>query len=819
VVIFIPQEWRHACYQSIDMRNDIFCTLRSLRKSPGFAIVAILTLALGVGANTAIFSVIKSVLLSPLPYGTPQRLMAVSQGDAHTQTPGTTSFGTLVEWRARTRLFDSLVAYRDWGLPMTGAGDAELVRGLRVSAGFFDTLDVPMQLGRNFTEQEDHPNTRQVLILSDGFWKTRFGGNPAVIGQSITLGGIPFKIVGVLPAKFRTLGFRYASTPDVFGPLGYDVSQPFACRSCQHLRVLGRVKPGVSAASAQAELSQITGDLARTYPRDYSPDARALSVPLQTYFVGSSDKTLWLLLGAVGLLLLIACANVANLLLARAIGRRKELALRAAIGASRMRLIRQMVTESLVLAAAGGAAGLVLAIWAIDGLKRLGADRIPRIEEVSLDIPVLLFAFAVATLCGFLFGTAPALEASRVDVNEALKDGARGTESRRRVRQMLVIGELALAFVMISGTGLLLKSLVRLLDLNPGFDPKNTITMTVNLSGPNLTTNEQIAVFNRELLQKIRTLPGVAAAGLAGVLPLGGSFDRASLHIRDRFVPEGQAPSPDRYIVSVDYLRAMRIPVLRGRAFTDQDHLGTEPVAMISETAARQIWPNEEPIGKFIELGGRSEKGPWFRIVGIVGDVRQVSLDQERQMQAYLPDAQVPLSGFTLVVRGAGNLAKSVRDTIRGFDRNQPVYDIATMEERIAVTMAQRRLALILLALFAGLALVLAVVGVYGLMAYLVGLRRREFGIRAALGASRSQTAGLVVAEATRLIGAGLALGLFISVLVSQWLRGMLFAVSPIDLWVSASVVAILGTAGILATWLPARAAAEIDPSTLLRAD
>jgi predicted permease len=386
------------------------------------------------------------------------------------------------------------------------------------------------------------------------------------------------------------------------------------------------------------------------------------------------------------------------------------------------------------------------------------------------------------------------------------------------MRQILVIAELALAFVMISGTGLLLKSLVRLLDLNPGFDPKNTITMTVNVNGPNLKTNEQLAVFNRELLQKIRTLPGVEAAGLVGVLPLGGGFDRASLHVRDRFVPEGQAPSPDRYIVSADYLRAMRIPVLRGRAFTDQDRLGTEPVAMISETAARQIWPNEEPIGKSIQLGGLSEKGPWFRIVGIVGDVRQVSLDQQRQMQAYLPDAQVPLSGFTLVVRGAGNLAKSVRDTVRGFDRNQPVYDIATMEERIAVTVAQRRLTLILLALFAGVALVLAVVGVYGLMAYLVGMRRREFGIRVALGASRRQTAGLVVAEAARLIGAGLGLGLVISLLVSQWLRGMLFAVSPSDVWVSASVVVILGVAGILATWLPARAAAAINPSTLLRA-
>ncbi len=379
------------------------------------------------------------------------------------------------------------------------------------------------------------------------------------------------------------------------------VASTFACSDASSLACPPRVR--------QAELSQITGDFARTYPKDYSPDARALSVPLQTYFVGSSDKTLWLLLGAVGLLLLIACANVANLLLARAIGRRKELALRAAIGASRLRLIRQMVTESLVLAAAGGTAGLILAIWAIDGLKRLGVDRIPRIEEVSLDVPVLLFALVVATFCGLLFGTAPALEASRVDVNEALKDGARGTESRRRVRQILVIGELALAFVMISGTGLLLKSLVRLLDLSPGFDPKNTTTMTVNLSGPNLTTNEQIAIFNRELLAKVGTLPGVEAAGLAGVLPLGGNFDRASLHIRDRFVPEGQAPSPDRYIVSVDYLRAMRIPVLRGRAFTDQDHLGTEPVAMISETAARQIWPNEEPIRQIHSTRRTKRKG------------------------------------------------------------------------------------------------------------------------------------------------------------------------------------------------------------------
>jgi putative ABC transport system permease protein len=803
----------------IKMRNDIVGTLRNLRKSPGFAIVAILTLALGVGANTAIFSVVKSVLLSPLPYSTPDRLMAVSQADARTTTPGTTSYGTLVEWRARTRLFDSLVAYRDWGLPMTGGGDAELVRGLRVSAGFFDTLGVPMQIGRNFTEEEDHPNTRRVIILSDAFWKTRFSADRNVIGRNITLGGVPFRIVGVLPAKFRTLGFRYDATPDVFGPLGYDVSQPFACRSCQHLRVLGRVKPGVSATDAQAELSQITADLAHTYPKDYSPDARALAVPLQSYFVGSSDKTLWLLLGAVGLLLLIACANVANLLLARAIGRRKELALRAAIGATRQRLIGQMLTESLVLAAAGGSAGLALAIWVIEVLKRLGADRIPRIEEVSLDVPVLLFAFAVATLCGLLFGMAPALEASRVDVSAALKDGSRGSESRRRVRQILVVAELALAFVMISGTGLLLKSLVRLLDLSPGFDPKNLITMEIDVSGPTLTKDAQIAVFNRQLLERLRALPNIESAALVSVLPLGAGSDRASLHIKDRYVPEGEAPSPYRYIVSPDYLRAMKIPVLRGRAFTGEDRLTTEPVAMISETTARQIWPNEEPIGKSIQLGGRDEHAPWYRIVGVVGDVRQVSLNQEREMQAYLPDAQVPQSGFTLVVRGAGDLVKPVRDAIRAFDRNQPVYDIATMEERIGVTVAERRLTLLLLAVFAGLALILAVVGVYGLMAYLVGMRRREFGIRVALGATRGQTAGLVVGEAARFIGAGLGLGLLISFLVSQWLRGMLFAVSPIDFWVSAYVIVILGAAGIFATWLPARAAAATDPSTLLRTD
>ncbi|MEO8024984.1 MAG: ABC transporter permease [Bryobacteraceae bacterium] len=801
------------------MKNDILCTLRGLRKAPLFTAVAVLTLALGVGANTAIFSVIKSVLLSPLPYASPERLMAVSQGNARSVKPGTTSFGTLVEWRARTRLFESLQVYRDWGIPTSGLGDAELVNGLRVSAGFFDTLGVPMHLGRNFTADEDHPDTRRVVILSDGFWRTRFGGDPNVIGKNLVLDSRPYKIVGVLPASFRTIGFRYQATPNIFAPLGYDVSQPFACRSCQHLRLIGRVKPGVTPGAAEAELTAITKDLLRTYPKDYSPTERAVVASLQEYFVGSSEATLWVLLSAVGLLLLIACANIANLLLARATGRRKELALRAAIGASRGRLIRQMLTESMVLGIGGGIAGIALAIYGIEALKYLGADRIPRIGEATLDLPVLLFALGVAAVSGIAFGVAPALEGSRVDLNEALKDGARGSAGRRRTRHALVIAEIAIAFVMIAGTGLLLKSLSRLLDLNPGFDPSSTLSLNMSLVGPTLQKDEEVAAFNRQLLETLRSVPNVESAGLVSTLPLGGNSDRAGLHIKERYVQEGAVPNPYRYFVSADYLRTMRIPVVRGRGFTDQDRLGTEPVALISETTAKQIWPNEDPIGQHIELGGRNENGPWHRIVGIVGDVRQVSLNQERRMQAYLPDAQVPQSGYTVVVRGSGALEKPVREAIRKLDRNQPVYDIATMEERISVTVAERRLALILLGFFAGLALVLSVVGVYGLMAYLVGMRRREFGIRVALGASARQTAGVVMQEAIRLIGAGLGLGIVISFGLSQWIRGLLFNVSPVDGWVSATVALLLAAAGLAATWLPARRAARVDPMDALRQD
>ncbi|MBI3666858.1 MAG: ABC transporter permease, partial [Acidobacteria bacterium] len=619
--------------------QDLRYGIRMLAKSPGFTAVAVLTLALGIGANTAIFSVVKAVLLNALPYRQPERLVTLAEADKDTLNPTNTSYGTFVEWRARSRSFEKMALFRGWSATLAGVGEPEQLRGMRVSSGFFDVLGVKPLEGREFLPEEDRPDRRYVVMLSHGFWQRRFGGDPGVVGKRITLDEVPFTIVGVLPAEFRPLLFSaWSQPPDLWAVLGYDASLPYACRTCQHLQAVARLKAGVTIGQATAEMKAVDQSLVREYPTDYPADAYVIITPVRDRVVGNVDKALWILLGAVGFLLLIACANVANLLLARATARRKEVALRAALGAGRMRIARQLLTESLLVALLGGAGGVLAAMWSTSALTTLGPKQIPRLDEITVDASVLLFALGASVLTGVLFGLAPAFQASRVDLNKALKDAGRGSDgaSRHDLRGLLVVGEMALAFVLVVGAGLLVKSFARLLQVDPGFDPKRVLTLNISLAGSKYRENPAaVARFYEQSLEGVRALAGVEAAGVTTALPISGGYDRAGFIVQDRLLPDPEVPSVDRYIVSPGYFRALRIPLKRGRLFTEQDRADSLPVALVGEALARQQWPGEDALGKRIQLGGRDEKKPWYTVVGIVGDVRQYSLDNPPTMQAY----------------------------------------------------------------------------------------------------------------------------------------------------------------------------------------
>ncbi len=679
------------------MLGDLRFALRQLRKSPLFAIVTIATLALGIGANTAIFSVVKAVLLDQLPYRDPGRLVKVAEADPDTPVPETIDFTTTYDLRARSHSFESLSLFRDGGGAFVEQGQSELLQGMRVGYDYFDTLGVKMQLGRAFLPDEDHPETRYEAILTHGLWLRRFGGNPAVIGQTIRLSGRSFTVVGVLPASFYAFTRSDQSVlPEVYTPLGYDLKQPSACRGCQHLQLIGRLKPGVSIAQARAELNTILRDIVGEHPRDYDERTVIAVMPLRDYLVGRVSTALWILLGAVGFVLLIACANVAHLALARAAGRTREIAVRVALGAGRTRLVRQLLSENLLLSLIGGAAGLLLAYWGMAALTGLGPKELPRAEEIRLDTPVLLFALVVSILTGLLFGVVPALRASRVALNEALKDAGRATEAHGHhgYRDVLVTGELALAFALVMGAGLLGKSLLHLLNVDPGYDPHHVLTAGVYVYGERYKKPEAELAFYDQVMQRLRATPGIESVAMVSTLPLA-SVDRRGLHIQDRpLTNESEAPSPDTYSVSPGYFDVMRIPLKRGRLFTDADRLGAPKVALISESCARSVFPGEDPIGKHIQLGGRDDKKEWMTIVGVVGDVRQYGLDRPSLMEAYVAQAQDINFGFNLVARTTGDprlREGDLRKALQSVDATQPVYLVQPLETYVAESLAARR--------------------------------------------------------------------------------------------------------------------------------
>jgi putative ABC transport system permease protein len=804
--------------------QDLRYGVRILLKQPGFTLIAVVTLALGIGANTAIFSVVNAVLLRPMPYPDSDLLVMLSTDQDADGVLGNTGYTTFMDWRERSRSFERMIVVRSWGGTLTGQGEPEVIQGMRVSAEYFKLLGVSPALGRDFRSEEDRPAKRFVVIISHALWQRRFNSDPQVLGKQLILSDQPFTIVGVMPHGFTDLlAANFYTAAEVWAPVGYDVTQPFACRDCQHLKTIARLKPEVSLAQAQAEMSEIMKVMAREHPKVYATPAISLD-RLQSQFTGAIRPALYLLLVAVGMVLLIACANIANLLLTQASGRAKEMAIRAALGAHAWRIVRQLLMESLLLSFAGAIAGLLLALWGTELLTSLSPAKMLQLQPVTADGRVFGFTLLVSLLTGLLFGLAPALQAARQDVQLALKESAKSSPSKRqrRLRESFVVAEIMFALALLVGAGLLIRSFIHVLEIRPGFESRNLLTMMIPASSAKKYSDPaQVSVFYSEAIKGVAALPGVEAAGIVSNLPFGGNMDMYGFHIEERpLANPAEAPSAERYGISADYLKAMGIPLLRGRGITEQDNANAPLVALINRTAAQRLWPNEDPLGKRIRLGGIDNA--LRSIVGIVGDVNHYDLETAPELQAYVPHAQWTDSYMQLVVRTTtdpGALTGSVRQAIHALDPDMPLYQMTTMRQLVSASMAQRRFTLLLIAVFAAVALLMAAIGLYGVMAYNVTQRTREIGIRVALGAQRADVMRLIVGQGLRLVTLGLALGLIAALVLTRLMKKLLFAVSETDPATFAAVVLLLTLGALLACWIPARRATRVNPIVALRCD
>jgi putative ABC transport system permease protein len=627
-----------------DLWQDLRYGARSLAQQPGFTLIATLTLALGIGANTAIFSVLHAVVLRPLPFPEPAALVTVWEAERGGGL-GNMGYPTFADWRARSRSFDALAALGDWSPTLSDAGEPEALAGARVTADFFRALGVKPLLGRDFTDADDHPNAPRVAIISYELWQRRFSRDAALVGKPILLGGVERTVIGVMPPDFQPLLTPGAKPMEIWRPLGYAGETPPACRTCRHLRAIGRLRSAVTREQAASELTTIQQSIEREHASDYSASGVGLK-PLHEQFAGGAERVLFLLLGAVGLVLLIACANVANLTLARAASRKKELAVRAALGASRSRILRQLLAESMLLALIGGALGVLFAVAGTQWLVSLAPGTIPRIEQVRLSPTVLAFAVGVSALTSLLFGLVPAMTASRADLQRDLKEGGRGHVgmTHRGLRDALVVVDVALAMVLLAGAGLMLKSMARVLEVPSGMSPENILTLRLSLFGPEFggpNGNARVLASFQQITERLSSLPGVKAVGSVSQLPLSGDFDMYGVRFKDKPIANpSDAPSAFRYGVTPGYIEAMGIPLRRGRSINAQDHAGAPPVILINELFASRIWPGEDPTGKFVQVGG--PESPWRMVVGVVGNVRHEGLDEPEKMQFYVPEAQWP---------------------------------------------------------------------------------------------------------------------------------------------------------------------------------
>jgi predicted permease len=810
--------------------QDIHYAFRMMRKSPGFTAVAVLTLALGICANTAIFSIVNGVLLNPLPFPHPQELTVLYE---HTNNfeKFSISYPNFLDWQRINSTFASMAAYRHEDFNITGSGEPERVRGGMVSAEFFPILGVKPLLGRLFVRDEDRLGAAPVALLAEGFWQRRFGSARDIIGKQIIMNGDAYTIVGVIPASFHFRAFNFAGIKDVYVPVGQTKDPFFYHRDVQNgMDAIGRLKPGVSLAAAQGDMAQITRNLAAAYPNADKGTGAAI-LPLRDDLVHEVRPYLWLLLGAVGFVLLIACVNVGNLQLARSTGRAHEFAIRCALGADRWRVVRQLLTESVVLGLAGGAIGACVAAWGTQVAIRLLPETLPRAEDVGLDGRVLVFTFAISILAGVVFGLVPALKMSRLGLQETLKEGGRGASAAlQRAQSVFVVGEMALALVLLTGAGLMMRTLARLWSVNPGFNPQNVLVFDVTLApslGANAATTRSAI---RELSQTLRAIPGVQATSvIGGAVPMSGD-DELPFWIDGQTKPANVSEMNQTltYFVESGYLKAMQIPLLRGRfiAATDDEH--SPQVIAIDENFARKYFPGQDPIGRRIHLA-IFNMDP--EIVGVVGHVKHWGLDLEADRdplheQIYSPFLQIPDAVWSgppqagVVLRSAGSpvgMVGAVREAIVKLNSQNVMYEARTMEAIIAESLAARRFSMILLGVFATLALLLSSIGIYGVISYVVGQRTREIGIRIALGAQRSTVLWLILGEGMKMVMTGVVVGIVAAAGLARLMSQLIYGVSAADPVTFAGVIIVLTTVAFAACYVPARRATCVDPIVALR--
>ena len=798
--------------------KDIGFGFRMLLKRPGFTLIAVATLALGIGANTAIFSVINSVLLRPLPFPEAERLV-----NFYSATPdrnGAMSYPNFIDVQAASQSFDQLAVYRDTNFTLTGYGEAARLPAVVGSAGFFDVLQIKPMLGRTFRPEEDTPGSR-VVVISEGFWRRRFEADPKIVGRNITLDNQSFAVIGVMPASFQFP--MTADGFDVWTTLALDAEgddPATSQRQANYLDGVARLKGGIGLQQAQTELAAIAANLQEQYP-DMKRTFKAISV--LDNMVGDVRLGLLILLGAVGCVLLIACANVASLQLARATARQREIAIRTALGASRGRIVRQLLTESALLAAVGGLAGGLLAMWATELLISFSPENLPRLNEIKLDGSVFAFTVLLSFATGILFGLAPALQASQPDLNQTLKEAARiGGDSggRRRLRSLLVVAEVAIAIVLLVGAGLLIRTFRELQKVNPGFDAQNVLTFRLDLPSPKYN-DPKITTFYHRLSEELQTLPGVRSVSAVSIMPFSGNQSVVGLNIEGRTFERGHLPRAHFRCVIPNYFQTLGIGLINGRDFTERDAANVSPVAIINESFARQHFPNEDPIGKHISPTiSYTDDFPMREIVGVVADVRHMVLTEEGGAEIYLPHTQIPFSSMAMVIRTEHDplgLTPAARAKVQELDAELPLYSVRELENYVSRSISQQRFNMFLLVAFAGVALLLTALGLYGVLAYSVAQRTHEIGVRLALGAHTGAVLRMVIGQGLKLTGIGIGLGLTGAFAVTRLMETLLFGVDATDPITFICVAGLLVAVALLACYVPARRATKVDPMIALR--
>src|SRR5580693_977394 len=817
--------------------QDIRYGFRGLAKSPGFTAVALLSLAIGISANTSIFSIVDTLLLRPLPYKDASRLVILWN-----RSPG---LGITEDWFSTAQYFDIKTlhhAFQDVAIAiggnenLTGDGKPERAGTIHVSSNLLPMLGVEPARGRLFASSEDAKGSAGTAVLGYGIWVRRYGSDHDVVGKSLTINGSTYQVIGILPRSFSlprevlpTLGGAEQADILLPLPLAPDAAQN---RDHEDYNIIGKLKNGVTLQQAQAEMNTLTARLRQDHPKEYPPNGGLTFgiVPLQEQVVGDARRTLIILLGAVAFVLLIACANVANLLLSRAVARRKEIAVRTALGARARRIIRQLLTESILLALCGGALGIIFAVLSVHWIHVLGPKSVPRLSDIGVDRQALLFTLSLSVFSGILFGLAPALRIARLDMHAILSDGTRGSAGTGAVwgrgnnlRRLLVVSELALSVVLLIGAGLLIRSFASLENVAPGFNPHNVLTLELTTNGLRYKDRPTVLATYRQLNERLERIPGVSAAGAVTSLPLSEMFAWGPITIEGRTPPPGENfINADERIVSGHYFEAMQIPLRQGRFFNDLDTPTTQKIAIIDEYFAQQYWPHEDPLGKRIRTGGLDSKEPWITIVGVVGRVKQDALDSDPRIAFYFPHSQYTTPAMNVVLRSnvaPAALTSAIKKEIRELDPDLPIYNVRTMDERVQESLARRRFSMVMLGLFAALALALATIGIYGVMAYMVNQGTREIGIRLALGATQKNILQLILRQGMILALTGVAIGLAGAFALTRLMRSLLFGVRSTDPLTFIAIAALLAVIALLASYIPARRAARIDPMVSLRCE